>query len=52
MEPIGFLDDNKNLHGKLIHNKKVEGIYRFYRTLLMNMMKQLFAAQMHQGEII
>ena len=25
MEPIGFLDDNKNLHGQFIHNKKVEG---------------------------
>ena len=25
MVPIGFLDDNKNLHGQLIHNIKVEG---------------------------
>ena len=25
MEPIGFLDDNKNLHGQFIHKKKVEG---------------------------
>ena len=25
MEPIGFLDDNKNLHGQFIHSKKVEG---------------------------
>ena len=25
MEPIGFLDDNKNMHGQFIHSKKVEG---------------------------
>ena len=50
MEPIGFLDDNKNLHGQFIHNKKVEGSVSILSTLLMNMMKQLFAAQMHQGE--
>ena len=30
--------------------KKLREVYRFYQTLLINMMKQLFAAQMHQGE--